>query len=202
MVSNSRTAGAGMQHSDWGGLRDAPFSPSGIVSGRWKTHRLSCESTATPPTCPVTHLFGSACDHSGSGSNSGTCCRAACAAAVRSSTATATPIVTMRAKAPPTAHKRQAGRRPVDICESHCGRHRSCADSGRGLQAGGADVGARRGRAQRGRRVRPQAGRAGAGVLAVHAVARAQPRADPVAVAVCLDQPSGSEKVERPGGSA
>ena len=74
-ASNCRTAGAGMQHSACGGLSDAAFSPSGIVAGRWKTHTLSCESTATPPTWPVTHLFGSACDHSGSGSKSGTCGR-------------------------------------------------------------------------------------------------------------------------------
>jgi len=30
-----------MQHSDCGGFREAPFSPSGMVAGRWKTHRLS-----------------------------------------------------------------------------------------------------------------------------------------------------------------
>src|SRR5690349_4219976 len=68
-----------MQHSDAGGLSDAPRSPSGIVAGRWNTHTLSCESTATPPTCPVTHLFGNACDHSGSGSNIGTCPARLCA---------------------------------------------------------------------------------------------------------------------------
>src|SRR5215472_8380096 len=67
-----------MQHSACGGLREAACSPSGMVSGRWNTHRLSRESTASPPTCPVTHLFGNACDHSGSGSKSGTCDRFVC----------------------------------------------------------------------------------------------------------------------------
>jgi DNA-binding beta-propeller fold protein YncE len=43
-----------------------------MLAGRWNTHTLSCESTATPPTAPVVHLFGSACDQSGSGSNRGT----------------------------------------------------------------------------------------------------------------------------------
>src|SRR6266702_2593337 len=61
-----------MQHSACGGTSEAAFSPSGIVAGRWKTHRLSWESTAAPPTCPVTHLFGNVCDQSGSGSNCGT----------------------------------------------------------------------------------------------------------------------------------
>src|SRR5262245_10984664 len=63
-----------MQHSACGGLSDAAFSPSGIVSGRWNTQTLSCESTATPPTCPVTHLFGNVCDQRGSGSKVGSCC--------------------------------------------------------------------------------------------------------------------------------
>src|SRR4029450_2892116 len=78
-----------MQHSEAGGFSDAPRSPSGIVAGRWKTHTLSCESTATPPTCPVTHLFGNACDQSGSGSNIGTCPARFCAhteTAMRSAT--------------------------------------------------------------------------------------------------------------------
>ena len=34
LESNSSTAGAGMQHSAWGGLSAAAFSPSGMVSGR------------------------------------------------------------------------------------------------------------------------------------------------------------------------
>src|SRR5438046_2108129 len=67
-----------MQHSACGGTSEAAFSPSGIVAGRWKTHRLSWLSTARPPTCPVTHLFGNACDQSGSGSNAGTCGRFVC----------------------------------------------------------------------------------------------------------------------------
>ncbi len=70
--ANSRTAGAGTQHSACGGVSDAAFSPSGMLASRWNTQTLSCESTATPPTAPVTHRFGSACDHSGSGSKSGT----------------------------------------------------------------------------------------------------------------------------------
>src|SRR5215203_276765 len=66
------TGGAGIQQSACGGFSDAAFSPSGIVDGRWKTQTLSCESTATPPTWPVTHLFGSASNHNGSGSKIGT----------------------------------------------------------------------------------------------------------------------------------
>ena len=58
-----------MQHSACGGLSDAAFSPSGMLASRWNTQTLSCESTAMPPTAPVTHLFGSACDQSGSGWN-------------------------------------------------------------------------------------------------------------------------------------
>src|SRR5438105_4844328 len=88
-----------MQHSDCGGTSEAPFSPSGIVAGRWNTHRLSCESTASPPTCPVTHLFGNACDQSGSGSNRGTCDLFACAAAYCSASTT----TIMTTTAPPSA---------------------------------------------------------------------------------------------------
>src|SRR5437867_1535139 len=87
-----------MQHSACGGVRDAAFSPSGIVAGRWKTQRLSWESTASPPTCPVTHLFGNASDQSGSGSNSGVCGRRAYAPACCSTSAAM--IVKTNARAP------------------------------------------------------------------------------------------------------
>ena len=47
---------------------------------------------------PVTHLLGSACDQSGSGSNSGTCCRADCAAADCSNRVATTPTATVTAQ--------------------------------------------------------------------------------------------------------
>src|SRR5689334_11355040 len=53
-----------------------------MVPGLWKTHTLSWLSTATPPTWPLTHLFGRACDHNGSGSNVGTCLAPDCAPAI------------------------------------------------------------------------------------------------------------------------
>src|SRR5580704_4032484 len=75
-----------------------------MVASRWNTQTLSCESTATPPTCPVTHLFGNAWDHKGSGSKRGTCCRLAWAFTGLVRKATAQPIVTARAMPAPTTH--------------------------------------------------------------------------------------------------
>src|SRR5580700_2934385 len=75
-----------------------------MVASRWNTQTLSCESTATPPTCPVTHLFGNAWDHKGSGSKRGTCCRLAWALTGPARKATAQPTVTARATLTPTTH--------------------------------------------------------------------------------------------------
>src|SRR5471030_3070247 len=92
-----------MQHSAWGGVRAAAFSPSGMVAGRWKTQMWSCESIAIPPTIPDTHLFGSVLKNSGSDSNSGTWGRLICAAVGFPSTA-ATPIATTTTEVSPIAH--------------------------------------------------------------------------------------------------
>src|SRR5580698_5722338 len=75
-----------------------------MVASRWKTQTLSCESTATPPTCPVTHLFGNAWDHKGSGSKRGTCCRLAWALTRLSRRVTVQLIVTASAMLTPTIH--------------------------------------------------------------------------------------------------
>src|SRR5262245_9544399 len=93
-----------MQHSACGGLSDAAFSPSGIVDSRWNTQTLSCESTAMPPTCPVTHLFGKACDHSGSGSKVGPGWRPDCAVADCWKSAAPPPMAIASATLAPPVH--------------------------------------------------------------------------------------------------
>src|SRR5947208_10334467 len=101
--SNSRIGGAGMQHSASGGLNEAAFSPSAMVAGRWTIQMWSCESTATPDTCPVVHLCGSGLFHSGSTTNRGTR-SCPCAAAVGCSPWGASPIAASRLKYTPPAH--------------------------------------------------------------------------------------------------
>jgi hypothetical protein len=66
-----------------GGLNGALRSPSAIAGGRWITHTLSCCPQRHPADRLVVHLFGSVRDHSGSGSNRGTCCAAVCPGARR-----------------------------------------------------------------------------------------------------------------------
>ena len=94
-------------------LSDAAFSPSGMLAGRWNTQTLSCESTATPPTGPVTHLFGSACDHSGSGSKSGTCWRVVWAFPALSNTVATAPSVATTSTPAPHVHIVVFIRRPL-----------------------------------------------------------------------------------------
>src|SRR5262245_8074994 len=71
-----------------------------MLAGRWNTQRLSCESTATTPTAPVTQLFGNSSDHSGSGSKRGISPRAAllCAPLGPASAAAAKPASTRDAR--------------------------------------------------------------------------------------------------------
>src|SRR6185437_9170103 len=69
--SNSITGGAATQHLVRGGLKDAAFSSSVSVRGRWMTQIWSCASTATPAAWPMIQLLGSGLGHEASTWNFG-----------------------------------------------------------------------------------------------------------------------------------
>src|SRR2546425_2825445 len=86
-LSNCMTDGAGTQQSDrgvsrgvvggvvmgkyGGGEGTAPASSLVRVRGRWMIQMLLWESTARPPTCPISQFLGSCFGQSGSTTNRG-----------------------------------------------------------------------------------------------------------------------------------
>ncbi len=66
------TGGAATQQVPIGGFCSTDVSSSVSVSGRWVTHTCCFESTKTPVTAPMIHLFGISSGQLGSTLNVGT----------------------------------------------------------------------------------------------------------------------------------